>query len=379
VDDRRIGISLLAFSPHRLAGAGTYTVGLTKALTARAPGRYTLFVPSRHENLWRQSLPPGVRIVVCGPDPERRAWRVAFEQTGLCRLARQLGLHTVFFPHLFAPRWKSPCAVVTVYDLLLLSNLTDFPWYKRLYHRWAYRTVGERAAHIVTISEFCRRDIVRRLGVPPECVSVASPGLDAEFDVVPLKTERSLALPERYLLAVAGSYPHKRLETVLDAFTSVGHADPTLHLVVAGTYAGEGDAVPALVAAAHRNGVADRVLVLPRLERSEMRRLFSGAAALASASEFEGFGIPVIEAMAVGCPVAASPAEALVEVLGGCGWLAGDFSAPALAEAVRHALAARDTAPERLRAAANRVRSRYTWERAAQAVETALGVTPVHA
>ena len=77
---RRFGISLLAFSPHRLAGAATYTVGLTQALVSRAPERYTVFVPRRYEPLWRELLPWPLDFVVCGPNPDRRILRVLFEQ-----------------------------------------------------------------------------------------------------------------------------------------------------------------------------------------------------------------------------------------------------------------------------------------------------------
>src|SRR5437016_6205849 len=115
-----IGISLLAFLPHRLAGAGTYTVGITRALASRAPNRYIMFVPPHYEGLWRELLPPSVNFVVCGPDPDRRILRVVFEQTGLPRIALQHGAETVLFPHLCAPRFRRPRAVVTVYDLLLL-------------------------------------------------------------------------------------------------------------------------------------------------------------------------------------------------------------------------------------------------------------------
>src|SRR5882762_3714325 len=230
-----------------------------------------------------------------------------------------------------------------------------------MYHRWAYRTVGKRASHIVTISEFCHRDIVRRLGVPAGRVCVAPPGLDPEFVAAADPSGGRLRLPASYLLAVAGSYPHKRLPIVLEAFALVARERPDLHLVLAGTHPGEPRIIPALIAAAERKGLADRLRVLPRLERFELPELFRRACSLISASEFEGFGIPILEAMAVACPVAASPAEGVVEVLGGHGWVADDFSALALAGALQRALTARREAPAVLKRAMERARSRYTW------------------
>ena len=372
---RQIGISLLAYSPSRLAGAGTYTLGLTRALTSRAPSRFTVFVPPRYEGMWRGALPRRVNFVICGPDPDRRILRVLFEQIRLPKIALRHQVETIFFPHLFAPRWRRPRAVVTLYDLLLLSKRTDFPWYKRAYHRLAYQSIAVHAACIVTISEFCRRDIVHRLGVSAERVVVAPPGLDAEFLGPPADGAPRLDLPERYLLSVAGRYPHKRLSVVLDVFAMLFDEVPDLHLVIAGAHAGDRGAIAIadLFAAAQMKGVEARVRILPRLERTDMPELFRRASALVSASEFEGFGIPMIEAMAVGCPVAASPAEAVVEVLGGFGWIATDFSADALATVTRQALGARSSdRNETLLKARQRSVSLYTWEGAAGALEPVL-------
>jgi glycosyltransferase involved in cell wall biosynthesis len=147
---------------------------------------------------------------------------------------------------------------------------------------------------------------------------------------------------------------------------------PDLHLVIAGTHAGNRSRGPALLAAAQARGVGARVRVLPRLERTDLRELYTRASALVSASEFEGFGIPILEAMAVGCPVACSPAEAVVEVLGGYGWVATDFSAEALERALRTALAVRQVEPTVLRQAMNRARSTYTWAASAAKVEAIL-------
>jgi glycosyltransferase involved in cell wall biosynthesis len=180
-----------------------------------------------------------------------------------------------------------------------------------------------------------------------------------------------LDLPARYLLSVAGAYPHKRLEVLLEAFGILSREDPDLHLVMAGTHVGTVGAIERLRASAMASPAAGRIVFLPPVAREALPAVFARAAALVSSSHFEGFGIPVLEAMAVGCPVAASPAEAVVELLDDYGWVARDFTLEALVAAIRGALTARSSAWEVIAQAQVRARTVYTWDSAAEALEEA--------
>jgi len=375
-----VGISLLAFSPSKLAGQGTYTLGLTRALANRDVHEYLVLVPPKYEDLWREVLPPTTRFLRCGPDPEHRVRRVLFEQRSIPEIAARHGIDTFFFPHMVAPNWRFPAAIVTVYDLLLLSERTDFPWYKRLYHRWSYAQLKSRATHILTISEFCRHDILTKLRTPPDRISVAYPGLDPEFRDPPLNTTADpYPVEGAYVLSVAGAYPHKRLDIVLDAFSAIAGERRDLHLVLAGTHTGQPGAIGHLRRQAEATGLGSRILFLPRLPRTQIPDLFARATALISASEFEGFGIPVLEAMAMCCPVAATPADAVEEVLGGYGWLADNYSAASLAVAVKQAARARVDDTRRLMAARDRALTTFAWDRSAAVLEGLFAcVVPPH-
>ncbi|HUL03240.1 MAG TPA: glycosyltransferase family 1 protein [Gemmatimonadales bacterium] len=349
----------------RTGGAGTYAVGITRALVRRAVNEYVLFVPPAYRDFWGAQVPSGATLVTCGPHPKQRGLRVLFEQLRLPAYAARYGVGTIFFPLAVAPRWHRPRAVVTVLDVLLLSRATDFPWHKRLYLRWVYGRVARRADHVVTISQFCKGDIATRLKVPLERITVASPGVDAAF-LNPPTAPAGLELPDRYVLSVAGAYPHKRLDVLLDAFNVIAREDPDLYLVMAGTHTGSKDAVAELRARAVAAEAGRRIVFLPPMEREALPAVFTRAAALVSASEFEGFGIPVLEAMAAGCPVAASPAQAVVEMLDGHGFVGRDFTVDALVDAIRAALGAGgDTVLQ----ARQWARSRYTWDAAARALE----------
>jgi glycosyltransferase involved in cell wall biosynthesis len=367
----RVGISLMSYAPSEVTGATTYIVGLTRALVARRVFDYVLFCSPRHLAVWRQMLGPDVRIVAGGPGPRSRILRVLYERLVFPKTARRNGVGIVLFLMNAAPLPRPIRTIATVYDLLLLQPFNDYPWHKRVYLHRVFHELARRQGHVLTISEFCRRDIHARLGLDLDRITVASPGIDPEF-VESVGQTPAGNLPPTYLLSVAGAFPHKRLHLLIDAFRTLAVERPELHLVLAGTHVGRDRDRTALRAHAMGTGIASRIHFLPPLPRESLPGLFSGAAALATSSEFEGFGIPVLEAMAVGCPVAAAPAEAVIEVLGGQGWIAADPSVESMTQAIRCALDARTKAPEVIERARRRALTTFTWDHAATAVEQAM-------
>jgi glycosyltransferase involved in cell wall biosynthesis len=194
---------------------------------------------------------------------------------------------------------------------------------ERWFRGWAYDGSARSADEVITISEHARTGIVERLGIPAERVHAIHLGVDHEL-FKPDGPKRG-GLPERYVVYPANMWPHKNHDGLLRAWERV--SDPDLHLVLSGqTY---GRPVPS----------APRVHHLGHIPLEEMPGLLRGAQALVFPSLFEGFGLPLLEAMACGTPVAASNRGAIAEVAGSAAILFDPEDPDAMAAAIEAAVA----------------------------------------
>jgi len=262
--------------------------------------------------------------------------------------------------------------VVTIHDLIHL----DKRWgaasvLGRLYARVMLRSAVRRAARILADSEATARELARHLGVSRDKVSVIYPAPSAAFlgcDAGPDRLDefrREMALPSDYLLTIGLYKRHKNLELVFEAIQTYSENEGIpLPVVMAGTQEKER---PALANRLAQMGIAGRVRVLDRLPNDRMPWLYKGARAVVLPSWIEGFGLPVVEAQAVGTPVVASRVEAIVEAAGDGALFFDPHDAADLARQVRTAI--RDGEVRgRLIAQGRRNVERFSWRESARKV-----------
>jgi glycosyltransferase involved in cell wall biosynthesis len=314
------------------SGIGRYVEALVQRLPQLAP--------NQPFELWTHpTLPAPVTFpnVHCRP--------VAAPADGLRTLLTpgwlgELGPNDVIhFPFSLLGRGLRCATVVTVHDLMWLEQpelVEGRPLMRRVrqrYYRQGMRWALRFATRVIAISEATRARMVANL---PECAervrvthNAADPGFSPAADAK-MAAERAAAIlgsVAPYCLVVGKNEPYKAHAIALEAFARSAREDELLVLIQR-TSGGRG-----LVALAERLGIASRLRFLPAVSGSELITLLQAARALIQPSIVEGFGIPVLEAMACGCPVVASNTPALVEVLSGAGLHApvGDVSAFAAA------------------------------------------------
>ena len=232
------------------------------------------------------------------------------------------------------------------------------PVYRVLMHE-----IARRVDTVVTGSESAKRDIVQRLKLPREQIVVAPDGVEARYQ--PGGAKPSASGGPKTVLYVGRSDPYKNLPGLVAAFAQMvgdGGVDARLRIV------GSPDArYPEAGEAAQRLGVADRVDWAGYLDEAELVRAYQEADVLALLSRYEGFGLPVLEAMACGTPVVCSNAASLPEVAGGAAWLVAPDDTAAAAGALKTILTDTATA-SRLRAAGLAQAANFSWRAAAEAV-----------
>jgi glycosyltransferase involved in cell wall biosynthesis len=334
-----------------LSGVGYYTARLLSGLAERL-GRSDLreLVVLAHRPV---PVPLASGLRVSGRHlPVRAAWME------LCvpRALREAGADVAHFTNYTAPLRLELPYLVTVHDMSLALLPWCYTWKMRLIVPRVLPRVARRARLVLTPSAATRDDVVRLLGIDPGRVRVIPHAAPRGFDP-PDPSAESREPP--YFLFVGNLEPRKNLARALRAFGRIAPLLPDHRFVIAGA---PGWKYQDVLREASRPELEGRVELRGYVPEEELPALYRGATAFVYPSLYEGFGMPVIEAMACGTPVLTSNVAALPELAEGAALLVDPLDEAALAEAM-HALATDRALRQRLREAGPVRAARYSWER----------------
>jgi glycosyltransferase involved in cell wall biosynthesis len=338
---------------HERTGVNNYIRGSLAGLAevaAERGHRVVAFAPTSFAG--RQAIPEAVagidvelRLVTV---PGAHVWRTAWSALGNPPVERWLGpVDVLHFSDWMFPPQRAGVRATTVHDLVPLHHPEWTTGRTESMHRRKYANAAMTCDVIFANSAYTADDVATTLGFPRDRVVVAHPGIGDSYG--PDGPKADLGRP--YVLTVATLEPRKNLDTLVAAFGLLGDTD--LLLAVAGGRGwGPG---PKLDRA--------EIVRLGRVDDDELARLYRGAAAVVYPSRFEGFGMPVTEAMACGAPVVASAHPSLDEASGDAALRADPDDPAAIASAIRDAIARRDEPVARGLA---HVRS-FSWRRVGEA------------
>ena len=341
----RVGISLLTLAPNDLGGSETYARQLVHALSEVGTHQYAVFVPA-HARDAADGLPT---IEVSDPPVGRRGPSRIIAMAFSARRSHEVGekLATMDVVHyaLTVPLPRTTAAtVVTLHDIQHRDLPDFFGPARRSFRRIAYDRAARIADAVIVTSEFVRTRAIERLGLTSD-----------RIHVIPLAIDHTLFRPgdeerEPFILYPARPWPHKNHPRLFEAFATLRATRPKLRLVLTG-------------------GGLERLGQLPEgveslgvVPTTELASLYRRAACLVYPSLYEGFGLPPLEAMASGCPVAAADVGAIPEVCGDAAALFDPTDVEAIAAGILETDTRRDELVERGLARA----AQFTWEETAR-------------
>ena len=332
----RVGVNLTWLVPGVVGGSEDYVVGLLTAL-AEGPAAAGLAEPdpplevvlfvNRTAAAHHRDLFAPFEVVVAPVSGRSKAARVAADNTWLAWALRRRRIGVVHHvggvvPFVDAGPVAPATRVLTVHDLQPLDLPENFSRTKRLFERVALPWSVRRADLITTLGTHVATSVHGRFGTPADAFALVPPGSrrpgrqddDAPTDVLP----RLGIAGHPYVLYPAITYPHKNHVVLVEAMARLAASHPDLRLVLTG---GAAQCEDDLRRSITELGVSGSVVRAGRVPGDDLVALYRGAAALVFPSRYEGFGLPILEAMRLGCPVVAANTTALPEVVGGAGIL----------------------------------------------------------
>lgn len=360
-----VGLNLVFLVPGETGGMEVAARELLPALLAAAPPdvSFTAFVNRETAGTpgpWTGDM----RSVTIPVHARNRAQWVMGEQTALPMLARKAGVELLHSLASTAPLWGPFRRVLTVHDLIYARFPDAHRGIRDKGMRLLVPAAARRSDRVIAISASTREDLISMLGLPAELIDVVPQGLGTVQRVAPLgaaETRARFGLGERpVLLTLSARRAHKNLERLIGALAAIPVQRRPL-LVLPG-YATDYEA--RLRAEATTAGVTEDVRFIGWVQDAELEGLWAVARAFVFPSLYEGFGLPVLEAMARGVPVACADTSSLPEVAGGAALLFDPLSERDIADAIVRLLDDQDLRVRLVQLGRERARL-FSWERTA--------------
>ncbi len=340
-------------------GIGRYTNGLLSHLSQ-------VETDWQVQALANKPLPPPYAASKIGRNFPLSRW--TWMQTILPLTLQRAQLDLVHFPNSIAPLVCPTPYIVTIHDVSLFTHAWTHPQSRQLSMKWMLPTVARNAAHIITVSEFSKREIQSVLGVAADDISVVYEAAAPEFvpttDVAQrAAVKRRYALADNFLLYVGTLEPRKNLLRLVRSFLKLQPDFPDWQLILVGALGHDAEALLALTA---QHPAIRHIGYVPQ---AELPTLYSLATAFVFPSLYEGFGLPPLEAMACGTPVLTSDTSSLVELFSSAALLC----TPTDCDSVTASLQALLSKPElrhTLAAKGQQLAANFSWQSAtAQTIE----------
>ncbi|MEN0003242.1 MAG: glycosyltransferase family 1 protein [Bacteroidota bacterium] len=364
-----IAVNTRFLLPNKLEGIGWFTYEVVKRLVERHPEHRFIFLfdrPFDEQFLFANNVEP---LVVFPPARHPLLWYAWFEW-GVPKALRNVKADVFLSPDSYCSlRTKVPTVLVT-HDIAHVHFPEQIPWLVRHYYDFYVPQFLNRAERIVTVSEFSKADMVQHYGVPSGKISVACNGSRGHFRPIEKATQHAIrakyADNQEYFFYLGALHPRKNLERLIQAFDQFKQQSgaPT-KLLIGGRFAWQTGSIKATYDEAKHS---KDIHFLGYIADDELPLVMGSAKALTYVSLFEGFGMPILEAMYAEVPVISSAGSSMGEVAGAAGLLVDPTSVEAIAKAmlaIQEDIALGATLVEKGR----EQRQQFTWERAADVVE----------
>lgn len=365
----RIGVNSLAFDPLSAGGVWTYLWNLLRELpTLDDTTHYTLFTNRENAGAFDTQGATNVRQIACPVTMTRRLSRFAYEWGFLPVRARQEKIGVLFSPFFTSPFRLGYKSVLTVHDVLYKDFPEQFASLEQSFFNTVFDSTVRSATHILTVSDDAKRRIVHAYRLPPERITVAhlaaSPVYFTRVDREAIdRVREKYGVHTPYILSVTALRAHKNLEVLIDAFDALRRtfATPITLVLVGLRHTAEG----AVTARIRALGLEEEVILTGYVPDSDLPALYQGARAFVLPSRYEGFGLPVLEAMASGVPVLTTTATALPEVAGEAALFFDPDDRGALVAGLRRVLGDEGLRREMVERGRERARQ-FTWRKSAE-------------